>query len=303
MSEYQKLFESLSELRGKYKFNAPLAKHTWFKVGGTADVLFDPKDETELQYFLRNCPTNIPITILGLGSNMLIRDGGIRGVVIRLRGKFSYIEHHGDIIAAGAGTSDIRIAKYAANIGLSGFSFLAGIPGNLGGALRMNAGAFGNEVQDIFISAQAIDRGGWIHEISFENMGFAYRHTDIPDDWIFLSASMKAIGNDTIENLNLEIKDIQQKREDSQPKAALTGGSTFANPPGHKAWQLIDKAGLRGYRLGGAQVSEKHCNFLLNNGNATAKDIEDLGELIRRKVLEQSGVELRWEIRRIGEYP
>lgn len=302
MSEYQKLFESLVELRGKYKFDAPLAKHTWFKVGGTADILFDPKDETELQYFLRHCPADIPITILGLGSNMLIRDGGIRGVVIRLRGKFSYIGHHGNIITAGTGTSDIRIAKYAANIGLSGFSFLAGIPGNLGGALRMNAGAFGNEVQDIFISAQAIDRGGWIHEISFENMGFAYRHTEIPDDWIFLSASMKAIGTDLSENLNQQIKDIQQKREGTQPKAVLTGGSTFANPEGYKAWQLIDQAGFRGYRLGGAQVSEKHCNFLINTGNATAKDIEDLGELVRQKVKEQSGIELRWEIRRIGEY-
>lgn len=302
MNAYQELFESLGLLKGKYKFDAPLAKHTWFQVGGTADVLFDPKDETELQYFLKNCPPEIPITILGLGSNMLIRDGGIRGIVLRLRGKFSYIKHHADIITAGAGTSDLRIAKYAANIGLSGFSFLAGIPGNLGGALRMNAGAFGNEVQDIFTSAQAIDRNGWIHEISFENMGFAYRHTEIPDDWIFLSASMKAIGADLSENLNLQIKDIQQKREDTQPKAVLTGGSTFANPEGYKAWQLIDQAGFRGYRLGGAQVSEKHCNFLLNNGNATAKDIEDLGELIRQKVKEQSGVELRWEIRRIGEF-
>ncbi len=302
MENYKELFEQLTELKGKIRFNAPLAKLTWFNVGGSADVLFDPKDEADLQYFLRNCPEDIPLTIIGLGSNLLIRDGGIRGVVIRLRGKFSYLEHFGNIITAGAGTSDLRIARYAAKNQLKGFSFMAGIPGNLGGALRMNAGAFGSEVQDIFISARVIDRHGWIHEISFENMGFSYRHTEIPEDWIFLSAVMKSVGIDTTENLNMEINDIRDKREDTQPKGVLTGGSTFANPQGHRAWELIDKAGLRGYKLGGAQVSEKHCNFLINMGAATAKDIEDLGEHIRAEVKKQWGVELRWEIRRIGEH-
>ncbi len=302
MIDYNELFNNLTDLRGKYKLNAPLGKLTWFNVGGSADALFDPKDEADLQYFLRNCPNEIPITIIGLGSNLLIRDGGVRGIVIRLRGKFSYISHFGNIISAGAGTSDLRIARYAAKQQLKGFSFLAGIPGNLGGALRMNAGAFGSEMQDIFTSARAIDRHGWIHEILFENMGFSYRHTEIPADWIFLSASMQASGHHSTEVLMDEIREIQRIREDSQPKAVLTGGSTFANPEGYRAWELIDKAGLRGFKLGGAQVSEKHCNFLINTGHATAKDIEDLGEHIRAEVKKQSGIELHWEIQRIGKY-
>lgn len=299
--DYIKLFEGLSELKGKYKPNAPLAKLTWFKVGGAADILFEPKDVSDLQYFLQNCPMNMPLTIIGLGSNLLIRDGGIRGVVIRLKGNgFSYIEHEGDVITAGAGTPDIRIAKYAAKLGMGGFSFLSGIPGNLGGALRMNAGAFGGEIKDIFISAKAIDRQGNIHKLSFQDMGFSYRHCDIPPDWIFLQASFKSLGEQEPATLEGQIEEIRQKRDDAQPKGVYTGGSTFANPPGHSAWKLIDEAGLRGYKIGDAQVSEKHCNFLLNLGHATAKDIEDLGEYVRAKVKENSGIELRWEIRRLG---
>ncbi|MFV0431823.1 MAG: UDP-N-acetylmuramate dehydrogenase [Alphaproteobacteria bacterium] len=302
MSDYQKIFDSLTELKGRYELNAPLARYTWLRVGGNADAFFRPKDEADLQYFLQNCPNDIPITILGLGSNVLIRDGGIRGIVIRLRGQFSYIEHHNDMIVAGAGTPDLRIAKYAAQLGLDGFAFLSGIPGNLGGALKMNAGAFGREIQDLFISARAIDRNGWVHEISFEHMGFSYRHTQIPNDWIFLSATMKASGRNSREDILAKIQKIQDTRDADQPKGARTAGSTFANPEGHKVWQLIDKVGMRGYKLGGAQVSEKHCNFLLNTGDATAKDIEDLGELIRQKVKNEFNIELRWEIRRIGEH-
>ncbi len=297
-----RLMESLSKLRGKYKLNAPLAKLTWFKVGGAADILFEPKDIADLQYFLQNCPTDIPVTILGLGSNLLIRDGGIRGVVIRLKGNFSFIETGDNTLICGAGTPDIRIAKKAAALGFNGLSFLSGIPGNLGGALRMNAGAFGGEISDIFVSATAMDRQGNIHELSAKDMGFAYRHTAVAKDWIFLAATLKSLGNTPSSLLEEQIDHIRQKREDAQPKGVYTGGSTFANPDGYSAWKLIDEAGLRGYKIGDAQVSEKHCNFLLNLGKASAKDIEDLGEYIRQKVKENSGIELRWEIRRIGDY-
>ncbi len=300
--DYLAFFESLDKLGGKYKPNAPLAKLTWFKVGGNADILFEPKDVKDLQYFLKHYPSDMPLTLIGLGSNLLIRDGGIRGVVIRLKGGFSYIHHEGHKLTAGAGTPDMRMAKYAAKYGMDGFSFLSGIPGNLGGALRMNAGAFGGEISDIFISAKAMDRKGKIHHLTSADMGFAYRHTSVPADWIFLEASFKSLGNLTPSLLESQIKDIRKKREESQPKGVYTGGSTFANPEGHKAWQLIDAAGLRGFKIGDAQVSEKHCNFLLNLGQASAKDIEDLGEHIRSKVKENSGIELRWEIRRMGEY-
>ncbi len=289
-------------ISGKITFNYSLAKLTRFRTGGPADVFFEPSDMQDLITFLKHCPKDIPITILGLGSNLLIRDGGIRGVVIALKHKnFCQIKCCDDQLTVGCGTSDLRIAKFAAKQGLKGFSFLSGIPGGLGGALRMNAGAFGMEICDIFASATAVDRMGNIHHLDKDAMGFAYRHIDIPKDYIFLEASLKATGTADPEELMQEIQSIQNQRDNAQPKGVLTGGSTFANPKPHSAWKLIDQAGMRGFRLGGAQVSEMHTNFLINTGNATASDIESLGELVREKVKQTSGIELRWEICRIGE--
>lgn len=292
----------LSSMAGKITFDYPLAKLTRFRVGGPADIFFEPATKQELVQFLQSCPQDVPITILGLGSNLLIRDGGIRGAVISLKHKnFCHIEYDNDHIIAGCGISDLRVAKFAAKQGLKGFSFLSGIPGGLGGALRMNAGAFGMEMCDIFVSATAIDRLGNMHQFSKEDMGFAYRHIDIPSDYIFIETCLHAVGTADPEELKQEIQSIQEQRDGAQPKGALTGGSTFANPKPHSAWKLIDQAGMRGYRIGGAQVSEMHTNFLINTGDATAKDLETLGELVREKVKQTSGIELRWEICRIGQ--
>ncbi len=303
MPQNQLWVKNLPNLSGKIRYNYPLAKRTRFRVGGPADIFFEPNDLADLTLFLQHCPADVPVTILGLGSNLLIRDGGIRGVVISLNSKaFTRIARQDDILTIGAGTSDLRVASFAAQQGLQGFSFLSGIPGAIGGALRMNAGAFGTEICDIFHSARALDRAGNLHHFDHTQMGFAYRHIDVPNSYIFIDAQLKALAHAPVEELQQEITNIQQQRDDAQPKGVLTGGSTFANPKPHSAWKLIDDAGMRGYIIGGAQVSEKHTNFLVNTGNATAKDLEDLGELVRQKVKETSGIELRWEICRIGEH-
>ncbi len=294
------LIERLPPVRGEYRADAPTAQLTWFRVGGPAEVLFRPADEADLTDFLAGRPADIAVTVLGVGSNVLIRDGGLRGVVVRLGKTFADARVDGDRVIAGAGALDVTVAATAQRAGLTGLEFLSGIPGTIGGALRMNAGAYGAEVRDALVSVRAIDPLGHGHTLSVEDMELSYRHCGVPEDWIFTSAVFRARpGNPA--TIAQTMADIRDAREDTQPRRVRTGGSTFANPEGGKAWQLIDAAGCRGLQVGGAQVSEKHCNFLLNVGYATAADIETLGEEVRRRVRETSGIELRWEIRRLGE--
>ncbi|GHD54065.1 UDP-N-acetylenolpyruvoylglucosamine reductase [Thalassobaculum fulvum] len=293
------LIERLPPVRGEYRADAPTAQLTWFRVGGPAEVLFRPADEADLIDFLAERPGDVPVTVLGVGSNVLIRGGGIRGVVVRLGKAFAETRIDGDRVTAGAGALDVTVAATAQRAGLTGLEFLSGIPGTVGGALRMNAGAYGAEVKDVLVSARAIDGLGHVHTLAAADMGLSYRHCAVPEDWIFTSAVFQARPGDPA-TIAQAMADIRDAREDTQPRRVRTGGSTFANPAGHKAWQLIDAAGCRGLKIGGAQVSEKHCNFLLNVGNATAEDIEALGEEVRRRVRNSSGIELRWEIRRIG---
>jgi len=292
----------MPEVMGTLTQNAPLHQLTWLRVGGKADWLFEPADEADLQNFLQAIPSDMPITILGAGSNTLIRDGGIAGTVIRLTGPFTSITQNGPVITAGAGTPDGEVARFAAKAGCAGLSFLIGIPGTIGGGLRMNAGAYGTEFKDVLITARALTRAGEIIEATAADMGMAYRHSEAPSDWIFLSASFQTSAGDQ-NALRAEMKEMIAQRGDAQPIGARTGGSTFANPEGHKAWQVIDAAGCRGLSVGGAHMSEKHCNFLINEGTASATDIETLGELVRSRVADNSGISLRWEIRRIGRHP
>ena len=294
------LIERLPPVRGEYRADASTAQLTWFRVGGPAEVLFRPADEADLTDFLAGRPADIAVTVLGVGSNILIRDGGVAGVVIRLGKNFADARINGDRVIAGAGALDVTVAATAQRAGLTGLEFLSGIPGTIGGALRMNAGAYGSEVKDVLVSVRAIDPLGHGHTLSAAEMELSYRHCGVPGDWIFTSAVFRArTGNPA--TIAQAMTDIRDAREETQPRRVRTGGSTFANPQGGKAWQLIAAAGCRGLRVGGAQVSEKHCNFLLNTGDATAADIEALGEEVRRRARETSGVELRWEIRRIGE--
>ncbi|MBI3447188.1 MAG: UDP-N-acetylmuramate dehydrogenase [Magnetospirillum sp.] len=291
--------DTLPTVRGRLVFDAPMAPFTWFRVGGNAEALFRPADLDDLITFLLGLPAEIPVTVVGVGSNLLVRDGGVPGVVIRLMGPFASIDVAGQTITAGAGALDLTVAKTAEEEGIAGLEFLSGVPGTIGGALRMNAGAFGAEMKDVTVSAEAVDRDGEMHLLSLADLNFTYRHCDVPEEWIFLSASLKGQPGAPAE-IAERMAAIQAAREEAQPQKVRTGGSTFANPPGHSAWKLIDAAGCRGLIRGGAQVSEKHCNFLLNLGDATAADIEDLGDEVRRRVLETSGIELQWEIRHIG---
>lgn len=308
MTDWQTLAPSdlnSSNLRGKLIKRAPLHQLTWLKVGGLADWLFEPVDEADLQVFLRAAPADMPITILGAGSNTLIRDGGIAGAVIRLTGAFTDINHTSmshagsNTLTAGGGASDGSVARYSARAGLAGLSFLIGIPGTIGGGLRMNAGAYGKEFKDVLISARGLRRNGAQFVATADEMGLAYRHSDAPQDYIFTSADFTTSKGDA-DALRAEMKQMIAQRGDSQPVNVLTGGSSFANPEGQKAWQVIDQAGCRGLRVGGAHMSEKHCNFFINDGNASASDLESLGELVRARVMAASGIALRWEIRRIG---
>ena len=295
------LAAQMPELRGRISANQPLAPYTWFRVGGPAQVLFSPADEADLAYFLAHLSRDIPVTVIGLGSNLIVRDGGVPGVVIRLGGRaFGEVEILPDFrLRTGAAVPDMKVARTAAEAGLDGLAFLRGIPGSIGGALRMNAGAHGGETTDIFIEARGVTRSGDIRTWSHADMGFSYRHTDVSEDVIFTSALLQGRPGDPAQIL-AEMDRITQAREASQPIREKTGGSTFANPKPQSAWTVIDAAGCRGLVMGDAQVSEMHCNFLINRGNATAADIEGLGEEVRRRVRAHSGVELRWEIRRIG---
>ena len=291
----------MPDLRGRLEANQPLAPYTWFRVGGPAQILFSPADESDLAYFLARLPREIPVTVIGLGSNLIVRDGGVPGVVIRLGAKgFGEIEMRpGDRLRAGAAVPDMKAARAAADAGLDGLAFLRGIPGSIGGALRMNAGAHGGETTDVLIEARGVDRSGAIRSFTHEEMGFSYRHSEAPEDVIFTSALLQGRPGEP-DAIRAEMDRITAAREASQPIREKTGGSTFANPRPESAWKVIDAAGCRGLVLGDAQVSEMHCNFLINRGQASAADIEGLGEEVRRRVRAHSGVELRWEIRRIG---
>lgn len=288
-------------VRGKLEFDAPLSKLSWFRTGGNADLLFTPLDEQDLCEFLKQLPQSVPVTPLGVGSNMLIREGGIEGAVIRFGKKFSTISVDDETITAGAGSPDISVARAALDAKLTGFEFLRGVPGTIGGALKMNAGAYGSEVSDIFQSAKAVDRNGTAHVIEPDQMGFSYRHTSVPEDYIFTSGTFKGTPGES-EQIQRRMTEIGDAREESQPLRTRTGGSTFKNPEGQAAWKLVEGAGCRGLKIGGARVSEKHCNFLINEGDATSQDIEELGEEVRRRVMNVSGVKLEWEIKRIGRH-
>jgi UDP-N-acetylmuramate dehydrogenase len=289
------------ELRGRISVNEPLAPYTWFRVGGPAQILFMPADEADLAYFLARLPREIPLTVIGLGSNLIVRDGGVAGVVIRLSAKgFGDIAvEDGHRLRVGAAVPDVKAARAAADAGIDGLAFYRGIPGGIGGALRMNAGAHGGETKDTLIEARGVDRDGTLRVFSNADMGYSYRHCSAPESVIFTQALFQGRPGDPTA-IVAEMDRITAAREASQPIREKTGGSTFKNPEGGKAWQLIDAAGCRGLVVGDAQVSEMHCNFLINRGAATAADIENLGETVRRRVRETSGFDLHWEIRRIG---
>jgi UDP-N-acetylmuramate dehydrogenase len=288
----------MPELRGRLLANQKLGEFTWFRVGGPAQAFYMPEDENDLAYFLRNLPTDIPVTVIGAGSNLIVRDGGIRGVVIRLGRGFNEVKIEDHRVTAGTAVLDVMVARAAQTAGVGGMAFLSGIPGTIGGALRMNGGAYGGETKDICVEVKGVDRQGDILTFTNGEMGFAYRHCGIPDDVIFTTAVFQGrVG--AAEDIAAEMTSIKKKREASQPRNR-TGGSTFKNPPGHSAWKLVDDAGCRGLTIGGAQVSELHSNFLINLGGATAADIEALGEAVRQRVKTHSGVELEWEIKRVG---
>lgn len=291
----------MPEIRGRVSANEALAPYTWFRVGGPAQLFFMPADESDLAYFLARLPKEIPVTVIGLGSNLIVRDGGVAGVVVRLSAKgFGDISIEGNYrLRIGAAVPDVKAARAAADAGIDGLAFYRGIPGAIGGALRMNAGAHGGETKDALIEARGVDRQGNLRVFTNADMGYAYRHCAAPLDVIFTQALFQGRSGDP-KTILAEMDRITAAREASQPIKEKTGGSTFKNPEGHKAWQLIDAAGCRGLVVGDAQVSEMHCNFLINRGCATAADIETLGETVRRRVHETSGVELNWEIKRIG---
>jgi len=291
---------TMPEVRGRLMSNQSLAELTWFRVGGPAQALFMPEDEQDLAYFLSRLPPDIPLTVIGLGSNLIVRDGGIAGVVVRLGRGFSEITiETGHRLRAGAAVPDVRVARAAQESGIAGLAFMRGIPGAVGGVLRMNGGAYGGETKDVLLQARGLDRNGELHVYASADMHYAYRHCGVADDVIFTQALFQGRAGDPA-GIAAEMEKITESREATQPVKARTGGSTFQNPPGQKAWQLIDAAGCRGLRIGDAQVSELHCNFLINLGNASAADIETLGETVKRRVRDHSGIALEWEIRRIG---
>jgi UDP-N-acetylmuramate dehydrogenase len=294
------LIDRLPKVRGRLTADAPLGPMTWFRVGGPAEVLFRPADIEDLSAFLAAKPADVPVTVIGVASNLLVRDGGIKGVVLRLGRGFVEMAAREHGIETGAGALDGNVALTAREAGIAGLEFLSGIPGTVGGGLRMNAGAYGSEFKDVLESATALDARGEKHILSPPELALSYRHCGVPEDWIFVAARFAGTAGEP-SAIARRMAEIQQAREDSQPIRARTGGSTFANPPGHKAWQLIDAAGCRGLRRGDAMISDKHANFLINAGNATAADIEALGEEVRARVLAASGIALEWEIRRVGE--
>jgi UDP-N-acetylmuramate dehydrogenase len=288
----------MPELRGRLLANQPLGEFTWFRVGGPAQAFLIPEDENDLAYFLRNLSTEIPVTVIGAGSNLIVRDGGVPGVVIRLGRGFNDVRIEEHRVTAGTAMLDVMVARAAQAAGVAGLAFLSGIPGTIGGALRMNGGAYGGETKDVVLETRGIDRQGNLRTFSNGEMGFSYRHCSAPDDVIFTAAVLQGRAGEP-EQIAGEMATIKKKREASQPRNR-TGGSTFKNPPGHSAWKLVDEAGCRGLTIGGAQVSELHSNFLINLGSASAADIETLGETVREKVKENSGIDLEWEIKRVG---
>ncbi len=328
----------MPDLRGKLRENADLAKTNWFRVGGPAELLFKPENAEDLAYFMRQKPADLPVTVLGVGSNVIVRDGGIDGVVIKLGRGFTELRvqdsgfrfqseafrersdaiHSSDVMRewtaaeagassqsdeslfVGAGCLDANVALYAADHGIAGLEFLSGIPGTIGGALRMNAGAYGTEMSDVLIAAELVTGEGETKRVSVDELGYSYRHSTAPNDWVFTKAIFRVEKGEP-EEIHQRIREIKQAREATQPVRERTGGSTFKNPEGHKAWQMIDAVGGRGLELEGAQMSEKHCNFMINTGTATARDLEALGEEMRRRVKDHFGVELQWEIQRIGK--
>ena len=300
----------LPVVRGRYSENAPLGVKGWFRCGGAAEILFKPEDQDDLQHFLQNCPSQTPVHIFGALSNTIIRDGGLKGVTIRLGRQFADIKVEGDLITAGALALDANVANIAAEHALGGLEFLSGIPGTIGGALKMNAGCYGVETKDVLVEATLLSRNGRLITVTPQELEMTYRHTNIDQD-IDLSATFKGIPESS-EFVKARIAEIKTRREESQPIREKTGGSTFANPSVDdltaaglpeetKVWKLIDSVGGRGLMVGGAQMNEKHCNFMINTGNATSADLENLGEEIRARVLEKHGITLRWEIRRMGE--
>ncbi len=289
-------------MRGTLRADIPVARLTWFRVGGNAEILFEPADQEDLQAFLQALPQEIDVTVLGGASNLIIRDGGIAGVTIKLGRPFSKIDLDRTTVIAGAAAMDITVSRKARDCGVGGLEFLSGIPGSIGGAVRMNAGAYEAEIKDVLLTATAIDRRGQLQTVNASDLGFTYRHSEAPEDWIFISATLQGI-QEKSEAIAARMDEIALARESSQPLRERTGGSTFKNPKGQKAWQLIDSAGCRGMQRGGAQVSNTHCNFLINTGSATAADLEGLGEEVRRRVKNETGIQLEWEIKRVGVLP
>jgi UDP-N-acetylmuramate dehydrogenase len=303
-----RLRPKLSGFRGTLQPDQPLAPIVWFRAGGPAEILAMPADADDLSLLMRSLPEEVPVTVIGLGSNLLVRDGGVSGVVIRLSARgFGKVEIEGNRIRVGAAMADKRLASHAWEAGLGGFAFYHGIPGGIGGALRMNAGANGVETSERVVEVVAIDRCGERHVLTNAGMGYSYRHADAPDDFIFVEATFEGLREDK-QKIRAAMDAVQEHREKAQPVKSRTGGSTFKNPDppgtrdGRSAWRLVDAAGCRGLKIGDAQVSEMHCNFLLNTGAATGHDLELLGETVRARVLDKTGVRLDWEIKRIGEF-
>ncbi len=294
------LLSRLPPVRGRYLEQADLARFSRFRVGGPAEVLFRPADQDDLQYFMANTPPEIPVTVIGVGSNILVRDGGVAGVVARLGQGFDDVEVSGTRVRAGAGALDLNVARAAQRNAIAGLEFLSGIPGTIGGTLRMNGGAYGREIGDITVTATVLDRDGRLSIVDRTKLDFSYRHCGLAEDRIFVAVELEGAPGSPQE-IAARMDEIATNRIDSQPTGGATGGSTFKNPPGQKAWKVIEEAGCRGLRRGGAMVSEKHCNFLINAEQASANDLESLAEEVRQRVRERSGIELEWEIRRIGE--
>jgi len=291
--------KQLPAVRGRIAFDQPMAPKTWFRVGGPARAWFQPADLDDLADFMANKPEHVSVLPIGVGSNLLVRDGGIDAVVLRLTGPLANVDADGDLLTIGAGVTDRGLAVHALEAGLSGFEFYVGIPGTTGGAVRMNAGAFGSETANLIEQVIAMDTRGGLHELSAADMDFGYRHATLPEGWIVVAAVMRGVPGDRA-RIRAKMARTKAERDIAQPIRVATGGSTFKNPEGMKAWKLIDEAGCRGLMHKKAQVSEKHCNFLLNAGGAKASEIEDLGEIVREKVLATSGVSLEWEIHRVG---
>lgn len=295
----ERLIDRLPAVRGELSEHAPLARICWLRAGGAAEILFRPADRDDLAQFLAARPNDVTVTVIGVASNLLVRDGGIPGVTVRLGRGFAAIGIEDAQVSAGAAALDINVARACRDAGIAGLEFLSGIPGTIGGALSMNAGAFGREMADVTVTAEAVDEGGLVRTLTLDDLGFSYRRCAVPGEWIFTGVRLKGVAGER-GDIARRMEEIAGTRQESQPIHSRTGGSTFKNPPGATAWELIEAAGCRGLRRGGAMVSDQHCNFLINTGSATAGDLEALGEEVRRRVRETSGVTLEWEIRIVG---